>query len=656
MFTDFAKVVQAQFGRMSQGELYTTDTQNMFGRYLAAFPDGTNPIYKIRTVHECNCCKQFINRLGGLVAIDDGKIVSIWDDAATTLLDEFGVVSRMLRDAVHASQIVTVFRTKERQYGQEYNYGPDKVRHDHFCGRINDRHFALDPETKRGEQEAIFQVCNRGLTEIKLDDIETVLDLIEANQLYRGAENKPAIIGFRELMRGYMAAPHGKNFVWANLGNRNARFRNTAIGSLLSDLAEGMDVDTAVRKFENKVDATNYKRTTAVITQKMVEKAVETLNELNLGAAIYRRFAVLPDVSVVDMKWVDSDTRSKMRDSITEVLMSSVKAPMSVGLAKNSTPISAEEFLKTILPTAKRLGLFLENRHSGNFISLTAPRDSSGAAARLFKWDNAFAWSYDGDVTDSVKQRVKAAGGKIDCLFRISLSWFNKDDLDLHCYTPSGQHIYFGQKAKVLDVDMNAGFNLVRNPVENLAFDHLEDGIYRIVVNQYARRETEDVGFTIETEYGRIINQYSYGKAVKPSETIECFLMTVSNGKLVSTKVGSGLVGGMASQDKWGVKTETLVPVIAVMNSPNHWGSNEVGSKHTIFALDGCKNPDTTRGIYNEFLRGDLEKHRKVFEVLGAKTKCPPSDEQISGVGFTAARGDSVIIVVDDRRGYVLNF
>jgi hypothetical protein len=75
-----------------------------------------------------------------------------------------------------------------------------------------------------------------------------------------------------------------------------------------------------------------------------------------------------------------------------------------------------------------------------------------------------------------------------------------------------------------------------------------------------------------------------------------------------------------------------------------------------IFALQGCRNPGETRGIYNEFLRGDLEKHRKVFEVLGAKTKCPASYEQVSGVGFTAARGDSVTVVVDGKRVYTLVF
>jgi hypothetical protein len=249
---------------------------------------------------------------------------------------------------------------------------------------------------------------------------------------------------------------------------------------------------------------------------------------------------------------------------------------------------------------------------------------------------------------------VKAAGGKIDCKMRVSLSWFNFDDLDLHANTPRGVHIGFQNKAGILDVDMNAGGGRSRSAVENLAFNTLEDGTYRVWVNQFARRETVDIGFAIEVEFGGVIHQHSYAKSLKTGENVECFRLQVQKGELV--KVETDLVGGSVSQDKWGVKTETLVPVAAVMYSPNHWGGNAAGAKHLVFALKDCKNPASTRGVFNEFLRSDLDKHRKVFEVLGAKTKCPPSDEQVSGVGFTAARGDSVTVVVDGKRSYLLTF
>lgn len=641
MFTDFSKAVEAQYNEMTKGELFTVSVDNLFDKYLAAFPEGSNPLYKTRTVHDCQCCKQFVRRLGCVVAIKDGRFESIWH---VEVPEPFKDVAQAMRGAIRDATITGVFRTKEKRYGLEYNYGENDVRHDHFQGLIAARHFALDPEAKIGEAAATFQVMKRGLTEIKLADLDTVLELIEANELYKGAEFKDAIVGFRNLwIEGRKIHPTEKNidlFVWANLDNRNARFRNTAIGTLFSEMAEGKDLDAAVRAFEKKVAPENYKRPTAVITQSMIEDAVQKLTTLGLGGAIYRRYARMTDVSVRDVKYVSNST--KMKDNITQLLASSVHTPTPN--LKHATQLKS---IDEVIQGATAVHLFLENRHVGNFVTLTG----SDGPERIFKWDNNFAWSYDGDVTDSVKQRVKAAGGNIECKLRVSLSWYNYDDLDLHCFPPNRQRIYFGSKQDILDVDMNAGGQKSRNAVENMAFDHLSDGVYQFHVNQYQRRETDDVGFAIEIEYEGAIHQYSYPRVV--AGDIKCFDLTISKGKLV--KIEPFLTGGNVSKDKWGVKTETLVPVTAIMNSPNHWGDNKVGAKHLIFALEGCHNPDPTRGIYNEYLRSDLDKHRKVFEVLGNKTKCVPTNDQICGVGFSQARGDSVTIVIDGRP-YLLEF
>lgn len=653
-FTKFAGPVQARFKEMSKDELYVTEVgDDLFDKYLAAFPAGTNPMFRNRTEHDCVTCRQFVRRLGKLVNIKDGKVTTVW--GGLNLPEPYKAVAEALDAIVSAAPVLTVFRTKERKYGETHNYDPKtNERYDHFHGAVADRHHATDPEAKRGERDTIFQVLYRGLTEIKLVDVETVLDLIASNGLYRGEEHKPALIGFRDLLKKYLlVAMFGnekanKVFVWENLDNRNARFRNTVIGTLLTDLAEGKDLDLAVKAFESKVAPANYKRPTSVITQKMVEGAVQTLTDLGLHGAIARRYAKLSDVSVNDVLFVDNDARGKMKDGITALLESSVKK--ATPDLKHATLVNADEFIRDVLPGAKTLEAFVENRHQGNFLSLTG----ADGPERLFRWSNNFAWSYDGDVTDSVKQRVKAAGGNVAAKLRVSLSWYNFDDLDLHAHTPKGSHVAFNNKMGILDVDMNAGGAQSRNAVENLAFNNLEDGVYRIYVNQYRRRETIDIGFAIEVEFGGQVHQHSYPKSLKDGENVECFKLHVKKGELV--KIETELAGGNMSQDKWGVKTETLVPVVAAMYSPNHWGDNQVGAKHLILALKDCKNPGSTRGVYNEFLRPDLEKHRKVFEVLGAKTKCPASDEQLSGVGFTAARGDYVTVVVDGRRAFTMMF
>lgn len=647
-FKVFSAAVHAKYTYMAKGELFVADVENIFDTYLSAFPDGQNPIFRERTVYDCNCCKQFIRKLGTVVSLTpSGKVNSVWD--GLELPYPFNEVAIRLSDVVRQAPIRTVFRSKERSYGADHNYDTKtNERWDHFHGAVGAKHFSKDADTKRGEQEAIAQVLRRGLSEIKAADLDTVLDLIDSNSLYRGVEHRPALVEFRDLQHKYDGS---HNFVWANLNSRAARFRNTVIGTLLVDLADGKPLEDAVKMFESKVAPANYKRPTALITTKMVEQAVETLQELGLEGAIHRRFARLADVSVNNVLFVDNSVRGTMKDGIAELLSTSVK-PKGVD-PKKTESISISDFLTTIVPSAISLEAFVKNKHVGNFVSLTG----GDGPERLFKWNNNFAWSYDGEVTDSIKQRVKAAGGNVNALLRVSLGWFNYDDLDIHCVTPDKHHIHFGNKMGVLDVDMNAGGrHQSRNAVENLAFNHLLDGVYRVYVNNWSKQESIDVGFMLELEYGGIIQQFSYAKAVRNGGNVPSLDLTVSNGRLTKIDPGSEIVGGTTSNDKWGVKTEALVPVSILMNSPNHWDDQESGQKHWFFMLKDCKNPDAVRGIYNEFLRSDLEKHRKVFEVLGSKTKCPPVDNQISGLGFSSARGDTVTVVVNGRRAYNISF
>ena len=49
---------------------------------------------------------------------------------------------------------------------------------------------------------------------------------------------------------------------------------------------------------------------------------------------------------------------------------------------------------------------------------------------------------------------------------------------------------------------------------------------------------------------------------------------------------------------------------------------------------------------YNEFLDNSLNTHRKVFEVLAGKMKCPVSKEQLSGVGFSSTQRNELICKV----------
>lgn len=644
-FKPFSVAVNARLQDFAERDLFKVDTLDIFASYLAAFPEGTNPIFRERTEHDCQCCKQFIRNLGNVIAIVDGEIWTVWDNWQD-LPYPYDVVSKAMAELVRQAPIRGVYKTKEPKFGAESNrdnHDPSIV-WSHFHGEVPKKAKSRQPDTDRGRIDTKAHVFKRGLNEIALTDLETVIDLIEANNLYRGTEHLASVKEFRRLKEGYNAAGQTDRFVWANVFHPSAPFRNTVIGTLLVDLAETGDLEGAVKRFEAKVAPSNYKRPTALITPKMIEQAVAKLNELGLDGAVERRFARIDDISVTDVLFVDNAVRGKMKGGLTDLLMRSDKVKVST--SGKPTPIKIEDFMAL---GATSIELVLANNQLGNFVSLTAPEHAN--TGKLFKWNNDFAWSYDGEIADAaIKERVKAAGGKVtNVALRVSLAWHNSDDLDLHCQPASGFEIYYGNKQGILDVDMNAGHPTNRHdPVENMSWVHMpRDGLYKFRVDLFSKRMHDRLGFTLEVENNGNITQFSTPN--NPNRNVH-LVIEIRNGEIIRMEADRALSSATISRDKWGIPTLKPVKVAAIMLSPNYWdGAGGVGNKHWFFMLDGCKNPDPVRGIYNEFLRGELEPHRKVFEVLGSKTKCQPTEDQLSGVGFSSTRGDKVIAIADGR-------
>lgn len=659
-FAPFSQAVKARYEQLSLHELFVVDTTGdlMWMEYLSAFPAGTNEIYRERTEHDCSTCRNFIKNLANVVAVVDDQMKTVWEIEG--LEYPYDVVAAHLDAKVKSLPINGLFRTKERQYGMEKNFelidGTSKT-WNHFHGAIRNEHFNLSPGQAIGSYASAVQVFQRGLVELSADALTTVLDLIAGNALYRGDEFQAAITSFAAMQRTYQGLTTDKArnlFVWEFAGNSASRFRNTAIGTLIQDLSEGVELEAAVKSFESKVAPTNYKRTSALITPAMIKQAMVTIGDLGLESALERRFATIHDISVNNVLWVDGSVRGQMKDGIEGLLLEAA-VPAAVTNKQPPEDISIDDFMAKVVPQAKTMNLFVASTMQNNFMSLTAPVHAD--ANSLFKWANNFGWSYNGNITDSIKEKVKRAGGNTEAKLRVSLGWFNSDDLDIHCHGPEG-HIYFGQKYGVLDVDMNAwGPKSSTDPVENLSWTRPGNGEYRIQVNQYNRRMTERPGFVIEVENNGQIMQFNYPKGV--SGYVDAITFTVKDGIITDLTVCPGLSGGGVSQEKWGIKTEQYVKVNTLMFSPNHWDDQHIGNKHWFFMLDGCLNDEPTRGIYNEFLKSELDVHRKVFEVLGNKTKCLPTAEQLSGLGFSSTRGDTVLVQVQGdklRKTYNISF
>ena len=661
-FLDFKKVVANQFEIMKKHDLFRMQVtkDDLWDTYLASFPEGTNPILKERTEHDCQCCKSFIRAVGSVVAIVDGKLVSIWD---VKLDGAYQIVADKLSTLVKSASIDNMFLHTESIAGTDKNYQdtPTGIKTwNHFFVKIPTASICkgVDIGTRLGDSRSSKDVLFRSLTELTEDAMDVVLELIAQNSLYRGEEHKFVVESFRKLKVAYdkLATDTERDiFCWSQIKLVPAsvsRIRNTVIGSLLVDLSANVDLEDAVKSFEAKVAPSNYKRPTALVTKAMVEKAQKTIAELGLLTALERRYATIQDITVNNILFADRDAKKDMKGNVFDEVANSVaEKPKNFDKVEE---VPADVFITNIVPTAKSIELMLENRHSGNLVSLIAPADP--AAKAMFKWPNKFSWSYTGEMADSIKERVKNAGGKVDGDLRCSLSWFNYDDLDLHMFEPGGYEISFMTRRTnspshgMLDVDMNAGSGQTRKAVENICYvdrQRMREGTYVLKVHNYWKRESVDVGFEVEIEFDGIVHTISRAEAIRNNE-----LVTVAEIKY-SRKNGFEIIKSLPSsqtvKDMWGLPTQTFHKVSVAMLSPNYWDEKAVGNKHYFFMLDGCRNDGKARGFFNEFLSEELNPHRKVLEIVGSKMKTEKSQNQLSGVGFSSTQRNSVLCRVKGK-------
>lgn len=655
-FHNFVLVLQKQLSQMAKTGLFEvrSDKDTIYNLYLDSFPAGTNLLFRERREYDCNCCKQFIRDVGRVITFVDGKRVSIWD---VKVPGYYQVVVDALSEAIHSAPVSDEFLHFQAKVGTAQSNvleGPEGdqkvVTYNHFHAVLPQNFVKpnADIATALSRSRSNVQVLERSLIELTADAAETIIELNAQGSLYRGKEQIASVNLFLELKGKYDALDDaGKEaFVWTNgleLGERG-KFRNSAIGTLLEDLSGGMDIESAVKRWEKVMAPANYKRPTALVTESMIKKAQQTVQEMGLMDSLPRRYAVLEDLTVNNVLFADRSTQ-KATDVFGDLLKSAKKPTKG---PEKIEEISIAKFIKDVLPTATGIEALVENRHTGNLVSLIAPVYPD--APNMLKWDNNFSWSYNGEVTDSIKERVKTAGGKVDGFLRISLAWNNGDDLDLHMRTPSGNHMYYGSRRHAgaeLDIDMN-GMDKYddQHPVENIIFANeatAQEGIYKVWVNQFSRRSTDRVGFTVQLDHKGEQYDFNHPREHRNGDVdVVTFRYTRKGG----VEIIDSMPHTKQSKEVWGVATEQFQKVSLVMNSPNHWDGQETGNKHYFFMLEGAKQPGTTRGFYNEYLRNELNEHRKVFEHLAGKMKVPASDDQLSGLGFSDTQRNELTVKV----------
>lgn len=665
-FVKFKLELQKHFDEMQREVTHlfevNVDKDELWNTYLDSFPSGTNEIFRERREHDCSCCRQFIKNIGSAVVIKNNQIHTIWE---LKLGDTtYQPVCDALDAFVKAHTVTDVYTTKFPKIGTDHNFEEidgKSHRWDHFFLELPKKFVntsSKSNEELKGQFRDTRNVFKRSLDEITMEALDTILELINSNTLYKGEEWKAALTEFKKYKKEYekLASDVEKElYTWeksVSVGMVIGRIRNHSIGTLLINVSEGMDLDTAVKKYEQIVAPTNYKRSKPIYTKAMLEKAQKQIVELGYMDSLPRRYATLDDITVNDILFSNKDSAKRISgaNDIFGELAKNVRGGNTKKFSKVEE-VTIDNFINDILPTANEIELYLENKHLSNLVSLIAPQNIDSKS--MFKWGNNFSWAYSGNLTDSnMRDRVKAAGGNVTGDLRFSLQWNESGeddcDLDAHCKTPCTE-IYYSHKVDrntkgELDVDIiHPGRNIA---VENIAWvdrNTMKNGKYLFFVRQFSGSVKN--GFRAEVEFDGQIYSFDYPHSMRSGEDVNVAEVTYEDGKFTIKEL---LPSNVSSKEVWNVKTNDFVPVSVICYSPNHWENvkNKTGHRHVFFMLKNCINDENPSGMFNEFLVQDLYEHRKVMEALSSKMRVEDSDDQLSGVGFATDKRAEVIVKV----------
>lgn len=694
---EFNKKIQAKFAEMSKlGKLFRVALtgDQIWELYINSFPAEQNPIFRDpnSTTKNCNHCKNFIRRYGNIVAVDENYAITTMFDVDGGI--EYAETVKVLTKAIKGSKIEEVFfetfnelnslpyescskTSKAFQLGVASNpkrytkeeaekFGvvkPNEVR------TFNHFHLFLDAEfvDKSGNSvESIMgnfrdakNVFQKAMETISLDTLQLVKDLINQGSLLDGTTHLFKIEQIIPLKKQYdeLSANQRDNYCWiASYKLPFAKFKNELIGTLCTELSEGKELNDACQAWNKRVDPANYMKATAPITKKQIEEAKKFVVENGFEESFNRRFATIDDIKVSEILHSNVGNGTVKNASIFDSVKSTSTRHKRAEF-DGVEEVTIDKFMKDILPSCTSVEAFFANNHQGNLVSLTTSC-ANGSSKPMFKWANNYSWTFNGNLAgkSQIKDAVKSRGGNVEGVVRVSLSFPNTtDDYDLHLVEPNRNQIYYGNlrgvhpSSGVLDLDAQGrdGHQQPEKRVENIIYTdktRMQKGIYQVIVNNYSQRKLH-TPFDLEIEIeGEITVLRLNGQKQSNQIMVAQIKFDGISFEIIQSPDMDVVDSKSVSKEVYGLETNQFHKVNLVCLSPNHWGDNNVGNKHYMFMLDGCKTPTSIRSFHNENLIPELAQHRKVLEVLGTTNMIEPSDKQLSGLGFNATVRDELIV------------
>lgn len=358
--------------------LFKTNADDLFTTFLDSLPPEN------RQYHNCSCCRNFVNRFGDLVTInDDGQTESaIWVIEDTPAYYQFAVHAMMQK--IRKAKVVTPFLSSETEWGS-----PVTGIWRHLAvvqpAAMKYRRSVLTAGQKMAEKREDFKTVMYALNEFTQPMVEQAVKLLKTDSLYRSEKVLGAAEWLYDLHVARAKAQIPANAIWRAVATAPAGFchpRSSMIGTLLEDIAAGLDYSDIAARFKAKMHPLMYQRPQAAPRAGSIAQAEKIVEQLGVARSLERRFAQLSELQTI---WTPAPARAPAQ---TGGVFGHLKPRDATEISDMKIPpitMTWDKFSRTVLPTAEQIKFYVSLVRQ-NFTAYTTAVHAD--APPILQWDN----------------------------------------------------------------------------------------------------------------------------------------------------------------------------------------------------------------------------------------------------------------------------
>lgn len=365
--------------------LFQTDVAGLNDLYLDMLPAE-------RQVHNCSCCRRFIESYGGLVVIDDRGVTQpvMWNPNEVPAF--YHAAFAALFDRVQRARVTSVFVSNAVVWGN-----PETGAWSHLSvappSQMVYRERALTAGQATAAARENFRTVAAALADFKPQALDEALRILRAGALAR-SDKFIGPVGWLRALQDRPKGRLGENVLWREIAAAPEGYchpRASVIGPLLEDIGSGLTFAEIKARFDAKLGPMVYQRPQAAPSVGNIKAAEDLVARLGIATALPRRFARLDEVQAL---WRPA---APMQIDAAKGVFGHIKPKNDGGIPSVDLPpvvMTWEKFRREgILKNAEAIEMLVPG--SGQFVALTSSQDP--AAPPILKWDraeerNAVAW------------------------------------------------------------------------------------------------------------------------------------------------------------------------------------------------------------------------------------------------------------------------